>query len=241
MSCRQQVHSPARVRDSFRIGASSPKAWLLIWIKCRQLRRCDVFSMHSKFVAGHVHWHGPLRRLSDRTSEAGPASYLIIFCALVGLSGFALYQALQPTRYPNPGLPAHDLRSSSGIGEVRVLQFRNDDKSGITPAFGPTIGPVEKTIGEAALQPTKHKKIDHATTTVESKRTRAVQRRQRNPGMASAAQPFPGNYRPWGSDQSWSNYRPWDGAQAWGGYRAWGSYQTSNGHRPDNQRFESAR
>jgi hypothetical protein len=196
--------------------------------------------MHSKFVVGHLHRHGQVRRLSDGASEAGPASYLFIFCVLVGLSAFGLYQALQPTRYPNPGLPADGLRSSSGIGEVRELQFRNDDKSRITSAFASAVEPVEKTIGEAP-QPTKHKKNDHETATVGSKRTRAVQRRPRNPGMAYAAQPLPGTYRPWGSDQSWSNYRPWDGSQAWRGYRAWGSYQTSNGHRSDSQRFESGR
>jgi hypothetical protein len=187
--------------------------------------------MHSKFVAGHLHQHGLVRGSGDRGLGAGLASYLFIFCALVGLSGFELYQALQPTRYPNPGLPAQEL---SGIGELRELQFRNDGKSSIMPTFASAIEPKEKTIGEAALQPTKPKKIDHATTRVGSKRTRAVQRRPRNPGMAYAAQPFPGSYRPWGSDQSWSNYRPSDGAQAWGGYRAWGSYQTSRGRRSDN-------
>jgi hypothetical protein len=178
---------------------------------------------------------------SKRASEAGAVSYLFIFCALVGLSGFGLYQALQPTRYPNPGLPADELRFSGGMSQVRGLQFRNDDKSSITPAFASAIEPVEKTIGEAAPQPATHKKIDHETSTIGAKRTRSVQRKPRNPGVAYAAQPVPGSYRPWGSDQSWSNYRPWDGSQAWGGYRAWGSYQTSNGHRPDNQRFENAR
>ena len=128
--------------------------------------------MHSKFVSGHFRRHG-LLRLSGRALEAaGLASYFFIFCALVGLSAFALYQALQPTRYPNPGLPARELASSSGTGEVRAFQLRNDDKSSITPAFAPAKEPEEKTT-EALPQPAKAKKIDHATTGVGSKRTRA--------------------------------------------------------------------
>jgi hypothetical protein len=190
------------------------------------------FLMHSKIAPGRFHQHGLLRRSSDRALGAGLASYLFVFCSLMGLSGFGLYQALQPARYPNPGLPAHALASSSGISEVHELQSRYDDKSGITPAFASAIGPLEKTNGEPVPQPARPKKIDHTTTTVGAKRTRVVQRKQRNPGMAYAAQP--GSYRPWGSDQSWNNYRSWDGSQAWGGYRAWGSYQTSQGHRSGN-------
>lgn len=184
--------------------------------------------MHSKFAAGHFHRHDMVRGSNGRALAAGLASYLFIFCALVGLSAFELYQALQPTRYPNPGLPAPELASSSGIGEVRALEFRNDDRSSITHAFASAIEP---TIGQAVPQPTKAKKIDRATSTVGSKRTRTVQRRQRDPGMAYAAQPFSGSYRPWDSYQSGNSYRPWNGPQAWGGYRAWGSYQTSPSRR----------
>lgn len=171
-----------------------------------------------------------VRGSNGRALAAGLASYLFIFCALVGLSGFELYQALQPTRYPNAGLPAHELPSSSGSSEIRELQFRNDDKSSITPTFASAVEP-EETATEALPQPTKTKKIDHATTAVGSKRTRAVQRNQRHPGMAYAAQSSTGSYRRWGSYQSWSGYRQWDGSQAWGGYRAWDSYQTSRSQR----------
>jgi|SRR5215469_11119590 len=186
--------------------------------------------MHSKFAAGHFHRHDMVRGSNGRALAAGLASYLFIFCALVGLSGFELYQALQPTRYPNAGLPAHELPSSSGSSEIRELQFRNDDKSSITPTFASAVEP-EETATEALPQPTKTKKIDHATTAVGSKRTRAVQRNQRHPGMAYAAQSSTGSYRRWGSYQSWSGYRQWDGSQAWGGYRAWDSYQTSRSQR----------
>jgi hypothetical protein len=186
--------------------------------------------MHSKFAAGHFHRHDVVRRSNGRALAAGLASFLFIFCALVGLSGFELYQALQPTRYPDAGPPAHELPSSSGSSEIRELQFRNDDKSSITPTFASAVE-LEEKANEALPQPVKAKKIDHPTTAVGSKRTRAVQRNQRNPGMAYAAQSSPGIYRRWGSYQSWSGYRQWDGFQAWGGYLAWGSYQTSHSQR----------
>jgi hypothetical protein len=138
---------------------------------------------------------------------------------LLGWFAFEFYQILQPTRYPNPGVSALALPSTSGTGDVRELrvrdvqkfQIRNEAESGTATEVPSAIEPNVKTVGEAVPQPDK---IDPSTAPAGSKHKRAEQPRERDPTTAYGAQPFVGNYRSWSSSRSSGSYQIPSGPQS---------------------------
>src|SRR6516165_2212411 len=103
-----------------------------------------------------------------RSDDAGLGLYLFVCLVLLGWFAFEFYQILQPTRYPNPGVSALALPSTSGTGDVRELrvrdvqkfQIRNEAESGTATEVPSAIEPNVKTVGEAVPQPDK---IDPST------------------------------------------------------------------------------
>ena len=158
--------------------------------------------MQSNLVAGRLHQPAEVERLTGRDLDVGLCICVCIFCALAGCFALELYELMQPTRYPNPGVSAYQL-PSEGTG-VSAYHLPSEG----TAAFTSVIGPEMKTSGEAAPQPSKSKKLDRGTAPVSVKRIRPLQPRGRDQRMAYGAQPTFGTYRPW----------PYE---AWGSYRAW--------------------
>jgi hypothetical protein len=157
-----------------------------------------------------------------RSDNAGLGLYLFVCLALLGWFVFEFYQIMQPSRYPNPGVSALALPSTSGTGDVRELQIRdvqksqirNEAESGTATEVPSAIEPDMKTIGEAVPQPDMTQKIDPSTAPAGSKHKRAEQPREHDPTMAYSAQPFVGNYRSWSSSRSSGSYQIPSGPQS---------------------------
>jgi hypothetical protein len=157
--------------------------------------------MRSKPVPVRFRRPAEAQRRGNLALDAGLLIYCCIYCVIVGCAALGLYELMQPTRYPNPGVGAPMLPSRSA------------------PVFA---SPVEPELKEAnpgdqqeakgedqmAQQPNKAQDSDHATVAAGPKRTRPPARpKRRDP--ANGAQPVFGSYRPWSGYQAWGNSRAW--------------------------------
>jgi hypothetical protein len=124
------------------------------------------------------------KRWSDRALGAGLAIYLCMCFAIVGCFAVGLYELLQPSQYPNPGVSAY-----------------RPPTTGILAAPAPIPVSIEPdvTARADAAQPPTVKKSERATTPAPSKRTRPARSRERDPRTDYAAQPAFGSYRAWGT------------------------------------------
>jgi hypothetical protein len=176
--------------------------------------------MQSQLVPGRFRPPAEVQRLGDHALTAGLCIYAGLYLCLLGYLAFGFYAVLQPTRYANPGVPANPDRPARPY--VSAYGFPSNG----TNAFASAIESGAKAKREVSDQPNKPKKPDNITMSL--KRTRTVhpaQSKRHDPRMDYAAQPAFGDYRPWGSYQTWSGYRPSGNYQASGGYRPWNSYQ----------------
>jgi len=149
--------------------------------------------MQSKLVPGRFRRPAEARRSDDRALDAGLLIYACIYCAIVGCAAVGLYELLQPTRYPNPGVSAYTLpsRSMPVFTPPTEQQVKSEDEQEV------------KTEDQLAQNP------DRALAAASPKRTHPARPRRRDPTMDRGAQPMFGNYRPWNSYQAWGNYRAW--------------------------------
>src|SRR6516162_5140250 len=125
--------------------------------------------MLSKHVPVRVHRPAKAWGSSESGLGAGLAFYLLLCCILV--AGFVLefIRVMQPTRYPNPGVSAHEPPSAAWADEVREFQMRQQAEPAGAAAVDAT-EPEAKTVSGAAPQSTTTKKTDQATGTAGPKR-----------------------------------------------------------------------
>ena len=121
------------------------------------------------------------RHRRDYRADAAIGIYLCAFCALVGCFFVGLYELMQPTRYPNPGLAAY--KPAHTVAYVPQFQIRNEGEPSVREAFAYAIepGPETVTVRDAVPLPkvplakkTEKRKI----ATVVPKRPRAVRERR---------------------------------------------------------------
>jgi len=155
--------------------------------------------MQSKLGPGRFRRPAEAQRSDDRALDAGLLIYACIYCTIVGCAAVGLYELLQPTRYPNPGVSANTLpsRSTPVFTSPIEQQVKSEDEQ------------EAKGENEVAQQPSKTQDLDHATAGEGPRRTHPVRAKRRNPTTEHGAQPAFGSYRPWGDYQAWGNYRAW--------------------------------
>src|SRR5579871_2527685 len=142
--------------------------------------------MPSKLVPGRVRKPAEARRSEDLALVGGLCVYLCVYCTLVVGLALGLYELMQPTRYPNPGVSAHAPAFRSAL----VLA------SPIEPATEAENGQGVKADGRAAREPGKAQNLDHATAAVAAKRPRPAHPKGRDAMTDRGAQPAFGSYRP---------------------------------------------
>ena len=123
------------------------------------------------------------RHRRDYRADAAIGIYLCAFCALVGCFFVGLYELMQPTRYPNPGLAAY--KPAHTVAYVPQFQIRNEGEPSVREAFAYAIepGPETVTVRDAVPlpkvpPPKKAGKPNRKIVTVVSKRPRAVRERR---------------------------------------------------------------
>jgi hypothetical protein len=132
------------------------------------------------------------RHRRDYRGDAAIGIYLCTICALVGCFFVGLYELMQPTRYPNPGLAAY--KPAPTIAYVE--QLRNEREPSGRPEFAYAIEPGSETpapapgTGETVPLPKqwspeaqfpvgkKAEKPNRKIVTVVSKQPRAVRERR---------------------------------------------------------------
>jgi hypothetical protein len=128
------------------------------------------------------------RRHRRDYSGAAIGIYLCAFCALVGCFFVGLYELMQPTQYPNPGLAAY--KSAPTVAYVPQSRIRNEGEPSVMQEFASAIEPGPETatvrdtvpLPKASLPkvslPKKAEKPHRKIATVVSKRPSAVRERR---------------------------------------------------------------